>query len=151
MVWNGWFNFKISVHLCRSRRYLWGITRIVLIKSKSAPPMKTNFKICFTLRRYNCLTIKLWVIPPKLWNQQETKPVKFRSYANGLKLVRNGNNKKTIKQDLYSQHLGSNMQWYYHSCFCQHDSRISFYAEKMYMHVTISLLNTYTPHINTSP
>lgn len=59
--------------------------------------------------------------------------------------------KKTIKQDLYSQHVGSNVQYYYHSCFCQHDSRISFYAEKMYMHVTISLLNTYTPHIHTSP
>lgn len=107
MVWNGWLNFKIW--LCTYAEvgdtYLWGITRIapiqaslnLLIKSKSAPPMKTNFKVSFTLRRCNYLTIKLWVISPKFWNKQKTKPVKFRSYAHGLKLVRNGNNDKNIK------------------------------------------------------
>lgn len=99
------------MHLCRGRRYLWGITIApvqaslnLLIKSKSAPPMKTNFKICcFTLRRCNYLTIKLWVIPPKFWN-------KLRSYAHGLKLVRNGNNNKTIKHKTRPTELTSWVQ-----------------------------------------
>lgn len=93
---------------------------------------KTNFKICFTVRSVALIQSNYSHHSLFVWKQIENK-VKFRRWAYSLKLTRNENKEKQTA--FWAQHaMVLLLLW-------QHDKWVNFY-EKIYMHTTISLLNT---------